>query len=260
MTNPLLEKLKLPGRIFQLPSRGYLYSNGELSSTSQNAEVHVHPMSALDEISMKNPDLLFSGKASDEVFKTCIPDIEKPLDLFGRDVDAVTLFLRIVSYGPNFSVDLKHTCKDAKEHQYNINLEDILNGMKYIDPTLMDELYTITLDNGQVVKTQPLRYKHVIELLQKNQHKKELTADDMKNNLVTNLLNLIVSIDGITDKKLIEEWIRAAQTAYIGKLATKIEQSSDAWGCDMVKELVCKDCGEKMYFEVPINPISFFTE
>jgi hypothetical protein len=260
MNNPLLEKLKLPGRIFQLPSRGYLYINNELSSSVQNAEIHVHPMSALDEISMKNPDLLFSGKATDEVFKSCIPDIIKPLELYGRDVDAITLFLRIVSYGPIYTDEFIHTCKDAKKHTYNINVEDFVSKIKYLDPTMINDLYTLTLDNGQIVKLQPLRYKHVIEILQKNQNKKELTADDIKSNLMINLLNLIVSIDGISDKQLITEWIKKAPTSYINKIAVKVESSSDAWGCDFVTELTCKDCNEKFKVEIPINPVNFFTE
>lgn len=260
MNNPLLEKLKLPGRIFQLPSKGYLYTSGELNQSVHNGEIHVHALSALDEISMKNPDLLFSGKATDEVFKTCISDIEKPLDLFGKDVDAIMLFLRIVSYGPIYSIETKHTCKDAKIHTYNINLEEILNKMTYLDPTMLNDLYIVKLDNEQVVKLQPLRYKHVIEILQKNQNKKDLTAEDMKDNLMTNLLNLIVSIDDITDKNLISEWIKKAPTQFISKIASKVENSSDKWGCNFLLEVTCKDCNEKFYIEVPVNPISFFTE
>lgn len=264
MNNPLLEKLKLPGRIFQLPSRGLLYKNGELSQSVQNAELHVHPLSALDEISLKNPDLLFSGKATDEVFKSCIPDVIKPLDLFGSDIDAIMLFLRIVSYGPIYSMDFKHDCKDKtiqpKNHSYQINLDQFVEKMKYLDPTMLEDLYTLTLDNGQVVKMQPLRYKHIIDILQRNQNKKELTDKDMRENLVTNLLNLIESIDNITDKKLIEEWIRAIKTQYVNKIASKIESASDVWGSNFKTEIKCKDCGETVEVEIPVNPISFFTE
>ena len=57
-TNPLLARVKIPGRIFQLPSAGIFYKNGELAEGIENGEVHVHPMTALDEINMKNPDKL----------------------------------------------------------------------------------------------------------------------------------------------------------------------------------------------------------
>lgn len=258
--NPLLEKIKLPGRIFQLPSKGLLYHNQELSPGCSNGEMHIHPLSALDEISMKNPDMLFSGKATDSVFKSCVPEIEKPLELFGSDIDAIMIFLRIVSYGPIYNLDIMHTCKNAKHHNYQINVEEFLTKIKYFDPTMLEDLYTLVLDNGQVIKLQPLRYKHVIDILHKNENKKELTAEDMKNNLITNLLNLIVSIDNVTDKQFISEWIRKVQTGYISKIAQKVEKSSNAWGCDLSSSVICKDCGTIIEIDVPINPINFFTE
>ena len=39
--NPLLQKIRLPGRIFQLPSRGLFYKNGELDESVKNGEIHV---------------------------------------------------------------------------------------------------------------------------------------------------------------------------------------------------------------------------
>jgi len=46
--NPLLAAIKMPGRVFQLPSRGIFYKDGELDETCKNGEIHVQPLSALD--------------------------------------------------------------------------------------------------------------------------------------------------------------------------------------------------------------------
>ena len=56
--NPLLERIKLPGDSFALPSGGLFYGEGVLDPSVSNAEIHVHPMTTLDEITMKSPDLL----------------------------------------------------------------------------------------------------------------------------------------------------------------------------------------------------------
>ena len=120
MTNPLLEKIKLPGKIYQLPSRGLFYKSDEINGTVQDAEVHIHGMTAIDEINLKNPDMLFSGKALEVVCKNCIPDINSPMEMLSRDVDAILLFLRIVSYGPSFEIEVTHTCKDAKKHPWRL--------------------------------------------------------------------------------------------------------------------------------------------
>jgi hypothetical protein len=254
--NPLLAKLKIPGRTFQLPSRGALYHNGELSS--YEGEVHVHPMSALTEINLKNPDLLFNGKAIEAVVAECIPEIKKPMDLFGRDIDALMFFLRVVTYGPDFEINVKHTCDEAKDHSYSINIEQMAMNMKPLDVTMTD-YFVVTLPNGQVVKLRPVTISHMIKLFQMNTGKKELTADDVQANIVFNLVSLIENIDGETDKNNIEGWIRAATTVQLGRLTKAIESMND-WGPDTDTKIVCRDCGTEFTVELPLNPVSFFTE
>lgn len=252
--NPLLQKLKLPGRVFQLPSRGALYKNGELSTSE--GEVHVHPMSALTEINLKNPDQLFNGKALEEVCRECIPDVKKPNELFGRDVDALMFFLRLVTYGPHFEVNVKHNCDNAKNHSYVVDIEQMVQEMKLLDPTTR---YEVTLQNGQHVVLHPVKFEHMIKLFQMNAGKTELTADDVKANIIFNLVSLIESVDGIADRKLIEEWARNLTTPQQNRITDIIETMND-WGPSQTSKLKCKDCGAEMDVELPLNPISFFTE
>ena len=129
-TNPLLQKIKLPGRTFQLPSRGALYQNGEVANAE--GEIHVHALSALAEINLKNPDLLFNGKAIQEVFSECIPEIKNASALYARDIDALMFFLRLVTYGPHFEISVKHNCEKAKDHAYVVNIEELTQQMKLV--------------------------------------------------------------------------------------------------------------------------------
>jgi len=258
-TNPLMTKIRLPGRIFQLPSAGYFYNNGELDSSVVNGEIHVHPLSAFAEINLKNPDLLFSGKAIQEVFKECIPDIKKPMDLFGKDVDAIMAFLRIVTYGASYEVEAKHNCDNARTQTYIANIDEIVQNMVALDPTTVNTRYQIVLENEQVVNLEPIRFKHVIALLQSSDKNKTASMQTMQANLILNLLNIIKDVDGITDKKLIEEWLRAIPTTTVGRISDAIEKSND-WGPIFETKVVCRDCGEPYTIELPINPVSFFSE
>lgn len=254
--NPLLKKLQLPGRTFQLPSRGALYRNGEVNS--KEGEVHVHPMSALTEISLKNPDMLFNGKALEEVCAECIPDVKKPLDLFGRDIDALMFFLRLVTYGPNYEINVKHTCKDAKQHSYTVNIEELVMAMKQLDPTLADQ-FTVTVQTGQVVRCRPANMQHMIKLFQMNAGKQELNNDDVKSNITFNLVNLIDAVDEVSDKASIEGWVKAIPTPIQNRITDVIEKMND-WGPANTVKLKCRDCGDEMTVELPLNPVSFFTE
>lgn len=256
-TNPLLAKIKLPGRTFQLPSRGALYKNGELSS--QEGEVHVHPMSALAEISLKNPDLLFNGKALNQVFSECVPEIKKPTELYGRDIDAIMYFLRLVTYGPEFQIKVQHDCEGSKNHDYVVNVEKLVQEFRFLDPTVAAEEFKITLPNEQVVVVHPVKFEHMIKLFQMNAGKDEFTPDDIKKNIVFNLVSLIDSVDGITNKKQIEEWVSGITTPYQNRIAEAIEKTNN-WGPIQATKIKCKDCSAEIDVELPLNPISFFTE
>lgn len=273
--NPLMSKIKLPGRTFQLPSRGALYKNGELSGSE--GEVHVHPMSALAEISLKNPDLLFNGKALNDVFAECIPEIKKPTELYGRDIDAIMFYLRLVTYGPEFEIRVRHDCKESitvddvgspvkdksgnvihKEHSYVVNIEEMIHRIRFLDPTLSDE-FKCELPNGQVVRVHPVKFEHMIKLFQMNSGKDEFTADDIKQNVVFNLVNLIESVDDVTDKDQIREWVSSITTPYQNRITEAIEKTNE-WGPEQSTKIVCRDCKHEVPVELPLNPISFFTE
>jgi len=257
--NPLLDKIKLPGRIFQLPSRGIFYKNGELSPSVKEAELHVRAMSAIDEINMKNPDQLFSGEAVNTVLKHCVVGVDKPTQLLSKDVDAIMLFLRTVTYGPNYEFSAKHTCKDAKEHSYVANIDQLIQDMKFVDPTTVESLYTIHLPNNQVVKIKPSTYQQTIDFVKKNENKSEITFKDQEQNLIDIMLGTIESVDGVTNPKHIEEWIRNISSPMVNKIGQKIETIND-WGSSLTWMCKCKDCGQDFQVELPVNPVSFFTE
>lgn len=259
--NPLLAKLQLPGRSFTLPSGAYLYNNGEIDDEAKrnNGDVHIHALTAIDEINLKNPDMLFSGKSIESVLASCVPNIKKPLELFGRDIDALMLYLRIVTYGPRFEIEAKHYCENGKEHVYEINLEDVVRSIKRLDPTVIDSAYTVKLESGQMVTLRPTRFMDVVAALQSIDPKKKMTADDVKDALFKNLIQVINNVDGITDRFLIDEWLRKLPVTAVNSIADTIDKSN-AWGPDFTVELTCLDCGEKFRVELPINPVSFFSE
>jgi hypothetical protein len=259
ITNPLLSKVKLPGRIFQLPSRGLFYQNGELADTVKDGEVHVHPMSALAEIHMKNPDQLFSGQAVETVFKDCVGGVAKPSELLSKDVDAIMMFLRTVTYGPNYEFSAVHTCENAKEHSYLADVDSFIGTMEMIDPTTVDSLFRIELPNGQVVKLQPSRYAQVVQLLKANEGKNKIEVEDMKRNLMMMLSSVVVQVDDCIDKKLIAEWLSKIPTTWISRIAERVEKVNE-WGPSMRWKGNCRDCGAEFEVELPINPVSFFTE
>ena len=260
--NPLLAKLKLPGKIIQLPSGGRLYTNGELAPNVKNGEIEVRPLSAYAEITIKSPELLFTGKALEEVILECAPDVLKPLDLFSQDIDMLLTAIRSVTYGSSFEVSVKHNCAKAKKQNINVNIDSIIARSRTLDPTEMDQLYRVELPNGQVVNLHPLRFKDIINLMQnikKIEEQKTLDPEFQKKILTDNFLMYIRDVDGIDDRDMISEWLRGLPAPSAQMITDRLDSPLE-WGVNLVHETKCMECGETFQFEIPINPVSFFSK
>lgn len=257
--NPLLGTgLKIPGKTFTLPSRGVFYTNGELDESVKNGEIHIHPLSGFTELSLKNPDLLFNGKAIVRVFKECAPEILKPLELAAKDVDAVLFFLRMVTYGSEFRIEVKHTCEGAKSHGYSVNLDTVLASSPSIDPTMIDEYQTPVVVRGLKVYTRPIRFTDVVALFHETGTKKEFSDSDLERIAKLNVLSMIDRVEDTKNPEHILQWLQTLSTPELN-LITDSAEGMKSWGVNNIAKLKCRDCNHDMDVELPLNPINFFT-
>lgn len=259
-SNPLLDKVRLPGETFTLPSRGLFYNNGELDDSVNNGEIYMFPMVTLDEIAFKTPDKLYSGTAITEVITRCVPSVKKPLELLTKDIDFILVCLRRLSYGDTISITSTHTCEGAKEHDYDVSMTQFVNNNKPLDPTVVGEKFTMTMENGQVVKLSPPRFKDVLKFYQiaaSNNDDADKLNDELNTSLFESIAGLIESVDGTTNKQHITEWAQAVPVMYVRRINEKIDELSD-WGPTFDTELKCKDCGKAFTVNTPINPLAFF--
>jgi hypothetical protein len=256
--NPLLAKLKMPGRIFAIPSRGIMYKNNELLPSVHDGEMQIKPMSALAEIKMRSADLLFSGKAIEEIIFECIGEIRSPRDLFAKDIDAILCFLRVSTYGQMFELNVAHDCEKSKEREVAVDLERCIASMKFMTKEIAD-MYNIVLSNGQHVKMTPLRYSSLIELLQMQKDPKDMSANDVQTMFIKNFVEIIDEVDGISDKAMIAQWIANISPKLSDEIKDGFDKANNLWGIEMIAEVKCLDCGSTYKIELPVDPVSFFS-
>lgn len=271
--NPLLAKVKLPGRVFQLPSKGLFYQPGVLAETAKTGEVQIKPMSALVELKIRSADLLISTKIIREVCNECAPEILKPEQLLSKDVDALFLFLVASTYGNQKSVRSMHTCEAAEVHDYMVDLEPIINTPNNQLLEHRDMVYSIDLDNGQTVKLKPVIFTDAIDMLLLRQavSAKELnnpatvTNKEMEDIVIRDIMSVIESVSTggsdsveVTDQKMISDWIRVLSKTHIDLIIEAATRSAE-WGFNMTTKLTCKDCGAVYDHNVELNPINFFS-
>lgn len=271
--NPLLSRGRLPGETFRLPSRGVFYNNNELDDSVIDGEVHIHSMTAIDEINIASPSKLFSGEGVAEVIQRCIPSIKKPMDLLAQDVDFIMMCLRKVSYGPNFEFRREHTECTVKVqdddgvdlppsmHRYDINIEKLIKQTKEIDATTVNTLYRIELDNNQVIRMQPIRFRAYVVIMQaitQTSEESELTETDQANMLLDQISGMINSVDEIDDPHMIREWLSVISPAQIKNISTSIADMA-VWGPNTKTKVKCVDCKKKMEVDLPTNPLVLFS-
>lgn len=269
--NPLLERLnKLPGITVRMPSKGLFYKNNELDDSVHDGEVVVHPMTLTDELVMKSPDMLFQGTAIDSVFKRCIPQIKKPLELLMGDIDYLLTQLRRVSYGATIPFVYECDCMKKEEHvkkaeklklagelEYQIPISDLIATTKELTPSDFHQ-YKVSLDNGQTITLRPLRFCDFLKMQQINDNDEALDRNKLEEMVVDNLTSITISVDEISDPEQIREWYKVLPRLYTEKITNKLKELS-TWGIDFKYSIVCKVCKEKKDITTQLNPVYFFT-
>ena len=276
MSNPLLSKVKLPGRIFQLPSKGLFYKPGTvLKESIKDGEVQVQPLSALAEMKLRSVDLLFNGRALREICEECIPDILMPDMLISKDIDALFCFLRIATYGAEMKINTVHECKPTKTHSYVVNLETVIANPNNDSLQFRDMSYEIKLPNGHKVRLRPITFKDSIDVshIRQELERKYAETPTPDNKLIERMVirDIMSVIDSVTvvnmpeepdiivtDTLMIEEWVRSLQRTYIDMMTSQAERANE-WGYNLSVKLKCKECGEEFDYQLELDPINFFS-
>jgi hypothetical protein len=151
--NPLTQYFRQPSIYIKLPSQGNYYPAGAIEMP-QNGELPVLPMTAIDEITYRTPDALFSGQAVINVIQSCIPAIKDAWAIPSIDIDTILVAIRIASYGHEmtFATVCPH-CQNDDE--YAVDLRTVLEQMKTPD-------YSDPVKQGDIeIYFRPMTYKNL---------------------------------------------------------------------------------------------------
>jgi hypothetical protein len=151
--NPLSQYFRQPSIYIKLPSQGNYYPEGAIEMP-QNGELPVLPMTAIDEITYRTPDALFSGQAVINVIQSCVPAIKDAWAIPSIDIDTILVGIRIASYGHDMTFST--TCPSCQnEDEYGVDLRTVLDRMKKPD-------YTTPIKQGDIeIYFRPMTYKNL---------------------------------------------------------------------------------------------------
>jgi hypothetical protein len=143
-TNPLAGYFRGADVHQELPTRGAFFEPGEID-LAINGEVAVLPMTASDEIILKNPDALLNGDALERLFSSCVPAIKVPRKISVPDMDVLLLAIKLASYGDD--LDIQVICpKCQKDFTVTTSIRHILSEIK-----MLEEQDTVVRVNDNMV-------------------------------------------------------------------------------------------------------------
>ena len=271
--NPLIKYFRKPKIYVTLPTGGRF--NPELKTTLLD-EVGVSAMSAIDEISLRNPESLLNGEAIKSVIESCVPAVGDPMKLCNIDIEALFLAIQYATYGNDLTHE--HKCENCEEiAEYKIDVNEILNrfpSIDYIDPILFEDINIHirppTLENVTRMALIELEQKKIIQNLQ---NVDDDTADmDIASKFYTSfkkiatfnvdmLANAISRIESpeaiVTDTMMISEFLQNVPTTIVQELNNAIEKIAVKPTEINKMQFKCESCGgvDEVYLE--INPINF---
>lgn len=273
--NPLKQYFRKPGIWIKLPSQGKFYKE-QLTELNDMGEIPVFPMTAKDELLLKNADALLNGTAITNLVTSCVPCIKDPTSMPAIDLDALLVAIKRCTYGDNLDV----TCecpKCSSANQISINLNHVISTIKMIE-----KLDPVTLDNGISVFINPVKVSDLlslnwvqfeqvrnIQLAEQNnvdetvkmnllqQSYQILTEKNLE--IVSGCVDTVLLPDGVsvTNSNDIREWINDLSKPDFAKIEQAI-MSTSALGINKDFDITCTNCNHAFKSGMDLNPTTFF--
>lgn len=276
--NPLQKYFRKPAIYIKLPTGGAF--NPEISQTSLD-EIGVCPMTAIDEITMKNPDALLNGEALINVIKSCVPDIPDPRKICNIDAEAIFLAIQYATYGSDLTHT--HTCeKCSDKNEFNIDVNYILNRMPDIkkpEPIIWEgikiHVRPASIESITKLAIIEIEQKKIIANIQQNSgdefneedssrvtrtlYKSYESIAKMNVELLGNVVEKVETPEEtVSDTDMIVEFLYNIPSIIVDKIHDTSKSMSKRPENTSEFEFVCPECEHKQTVVLEVNPVNFF--
>lgn len=280
-SNPLSNYFRAPKLYTDLPSRGRFYQPNVLD-VQASQQLAVYPMTARDEIIMKNPDALLNGEAVSQLIMSCVPQVKSPRSLVGNDVDALLVAIQGATMGDE--IEISGQCPLCPETSNAItgvgSIQYLLDTMSFLE-----DQHTFTTEDGLIVSVKPFSYENSIKagianfrttrslesISQISDEMEQLRAFTQSFTQVANI-NFDLLVDSVefirgtddqgqefsvTDPKYIREYLENCNKS-VGHEIQRMMDEVNNIGVNKSCQLSCETHGP-FTVEVGFDPVNFFT-
>lgn len=276
--NPLKQYFRTAEIYTKLPSGTHYYTD-DVVIFNDDGEVGVSPMTAKDEVLLKNPDALLNGQAISQVITSCVPSVKNPDKLLSVDVEALMIAIRHASFGDDIELDAECPSCKHKNH-FSVGISQTLSAM-----TMLEEEYKIGTKSGLSIHIRPSTYHEVIKGY-KAQFENYKIAKMLKNESIpeeeriraysqafTQLseINAELVCDSIVKVVIEETKQEVSEKEHLLEFIREMDQKifktisdtlSNINSTGVKKEFgaKCEECEHEWETEIDLNPVNFFTD
>ena len=279
MTNNPLKQYFRTAEIYTTLPSGTKYYNKDIVNFNEDGEVGVSPMTAKDEVLLKNPDALLNGQAISTVISSCVPAVKQPDQLLSVDVEALMVAIRHASFGDEIELDAE--CPECKhKNHFAVGIAQTLTTMNKLD-----DVYKIATKSGLEIHVRPSTYHEVIKGY-KAQFENYKIAKVLNNESIpeeeriraysqafTNLSEINAELvcdsitkvvisetnDEVTEREHLTEFIREMDQKVFKTISDTLTKINST-GVQKEFSAKCEKCEHEWKTEIDLNPVNFFTD
>ena len=241
--------LDIPVELAPLPSNGKVYA--QTNPLFNQTAVEIHSMTAREEDILTSRALLKKGTVITELIRSCLVNKNiNPIDLLVGDRNALMVAIRITGYGAEYDVEVE--CDECSEKTpQTFNLAALPIRILELEPEQEGQnLFSCVLPyTKKTVKFKLMTGRDEEEMSIASSRMKKIVTTDAT--VTTNLQYSIVSIDGISDRQKINQFVRMMPARDSLMLRNYIRENEP--GLIMRQEIACKACGHVDEVSMPIS-------
>jgi hypothetical protein len=252
----ILEVIKSNNNVYeeiQLPSKGKFY-DGE--SGPSNGRLSIKPMTGEEEQILATPRFVKKGQAINMIFQKCLKEGTqyRPENLLTVDRTFLLIYLRGISYSPNYDVEIKCSeCETKFSTTINLNSLYVESCPDNYGPILQDVLPSTKL---------PFRYrlstgKDEQEITEHKDRRVKAFGDAAADDTITfRTACLLEEIDGIVNKNELQILLKNLPIGDVAHIRNCVNEPP--FGVDTNIDIVCPSCYSEFEIDLPLEASFFF--
>lgn len=252
--NSLLERLKGQNYTYEeivLPSLGKFYDG---TDGPTNGVLHIRPMTGEDEQILATPRFVKKGQAINMIFSRCIQEQIRVDSLLSADRTFLLIYLRGISYGTEYEVEIKDPDSDRKFTTV-IDLDSL--PIERCPEDLASQLSDILPKSGFRFSYRFSRGRDETDLQEHKDRRIKISGDSgTDDSLLYRTAQLVEQIEGITNKTELLTLLRnlpIQDLSYLRNLVTE-----PPFGVDTKVSIISPVTSDEFTIELPLEANFFF--